>query len=117
MGEFINAMMAAAQGEGAVLFGGAAVAALSGIFALAVVITAFRISGPAFGGLEPKVPRRRPFGISGSIGYVYRILVREGILQCVWRGVGYGGFCADYYNASLRGCRRIALQKICRLKV
>lgn len=53
MGEFINAMMAAAQGEGAVLFGGAAVAALSGIFALAVVITAFRISGPAFGGLEP----------------------------------------------------------------
>ena len=53
MGEFINAMMAAAQGEGAVLFGGAAVAALSGIFALAVVIMAFRISGPAFGGLEP----------------------------------------------------------------
>ena len=53
MVEFSDAMIATAYGESSVLIGGAAVAVLSGIFAVAVVITAFRISGLVPGGLPP----------------------------------------------------------------
>lgn len=53
MVEFSDAMIATAYGESSVLLGGAAVAVLSGIFAVAVVITAFRISGLVPGGLPP----------------------------------------------------------------